>query len=232
MASALSSCTKSRSAVAPRPRLPATAIWSLTSTDNLEPDTLISRQKRMFVDFRNSCRRRDAFGWRGRASPRRPRRPRCRGARWSSRTSNRAPGIWAASASPLPTGKNRSARPCRTSVGTARSASCSRHRGAQSSRANTNPELVRPVYRRALDGVRSQIRAALMRACSGSSPSSTAPSAANAATAAWSLQSDIGREQRLHRRRVVVGQIVIDLWGARTRSPVLTWSFRRLVRIR
>jgi hypothetical protein len=36
----------------------------------------------------------------------------------------------------------------------------------------------------------------------------------------------------LVRAMIVVMLGILDLWGARTRPPVLSWSFRRLVRIR
>src|SRR6266571_5152403 len=63
----------------------------------------------------------------------------CDDRRGAVRRRNQRAGIVAASASPLPTGKNGSARPCTTSVGRVSSPRRSRHRGVQSSRANTIP---------------------------------------------------------------------------------------------
>lgn len=43
-------------------------------------------------------------------------------------------------------------------------------------------------------------------------------------------QSTVSRRWDL--LRPVIGKVLDDVWGSRTRPLVLTWSFRRLVRIR
>src|SRR5215208_4465025 len=111
-----------------------------------------------------------------------------------SSTSRRAPGISRASASPLPTGKNGSRRPCTTSAGIASSDRRSRQRGLQSSLANTMPIWLAIWTAGSAPGVRSQMRSAVARAAAGSSPRISAPPAANSATAARSDQSGIERE--------------------------------------
>src|SRR6266511_320418 len=138
----------------------------------------------------------------------------------SSRTSSRAPGISRAIASPLPTGKNGSRRPWTTSVGTSISGRRLRQRGLQSSLANTMLSWLAIWTGGAVPGVRSQMRAAIARAATGSSPRISAPAAANSATASRSVQSGIGR---VNRRFIVAlswsGRSASGFPGATARVP-------------
>ena len=102
------------------------------------------------------------------------------------------PGISRATASPLPTGKNGSRRPWRTSVGTLIPGRRSRQRGLQLSLENTMPIWLAIWAEGAVLGVRSQIRAAVVRVATASSPRISAGVAANSATASRSVQSGIG----------------------------------------
>src|SRR5215468_1295128 len=138
----------------------------------------------------------------------------------SSRRSSRAPGISREIASPLPTGKNGSRRPWTTSVGTSISGRRSRQRGLQLSLATTMPSWLAIWVGGAVPGVRSQMRAAIARAATGSSPKISARAAANSATASRSVQSGIGR---VNRRSIVAlswsGRSASGLPGATARVP-------------
>src|SRR5262249_54144219 len=131
----------------------------------------------------------------------------------SSRTSSRTPGISRAIASPLPTGKNGSRRPWTTSVGTSISGRRSRQRGLQLSLANTMPSWLAIWTRGAAPGVRSQMRAAIARGDGVVAADLGASGGERGNRLAVGPVGHRKREQALHRRLVVVGEVIVRLAG-------------------